>query len=209
MLEPGKLATSLLRAAAIVAGAVILTPFCAFPDPITFTVTAGPTPVLVEGGAAGTFVLTVQNISTAPIKVVSVGAAITARGGLDTSDTLAALPTITKDACSSMILASSAECTITYSAKPVGNGPPETEVPVDFGLTQVEFTVGTIPAPPLIPVETKRSALADFRVEDVPAVPEPATLTLFGVGAFLLTALMRPRRRDRGSAAPSRTRLRS
>ena len=34
MLERGKLVTSLLRAAALVAGAVILTPFCAFADSV-------------------------------------------------------------------------------------------------------------------------------------------------------------------------------
>ena len=68
MFERGKLVTSLLRAAAIVAGAVILTPFSTFADSapapaaITFTVTSGATPLLVEGGAAGVFVLTVENI---------------------------------------------------------------------------------------------------------------------------------------------------
>lgn len=183
MFERRKLPTSLLRAAAIVAGAVILAPVCAFADPVTFTVTAGPTPVLIEGGAPGTFVLTVQNISPLPIKFVSIDRAITAHGGLDSSDTLAGLPAITADACIPLVIASGNECTITFSVKPVGNGPPETEVPVDFGLTQVEFTVGTSTG-------TTRSALADFRVEDVPAVPEPATLTLFAAGALCLTAWM-------------------
>jgi hypothetical protein len=63
-------------------------------------------------------------------------------------------------------------------------------MPVDFGLTQVEFTVNA-----LTPTETSKSALADFRVEDVP-VPEPATLTLLATGALCLTALVRRRRRS-------------
>lgn len=207
MFERKKLVTSLLRAAAMAAGAVILAPFGTFADSapapavITFTVTSGATPLLFEGGAAGVFDLTVQNISPVPITVFSFTAAITARGGLDSSDTIAGLPVITADACGippkvPIVLANGDECTITFAVKPVGNGPPETEVPVDFGLTQVEFTVTTIPAPPLAPIKTSRSALADFRVEDVP-VPEPATLTLFATGALCLTALVRLRRGNR------------
>jgi PEP-CTERM motif len=123
--------------------------------------------------------------------LVSINASITARGGLDSSDTLDGVPGVTADACrpaiGPIVLANGDECTITFAVKPVGNGPPETEVPVDFGLTQVEFTVGTV---------TSRSALADFRVADVP-VPEPATLTLFATGAFCLTALVRIRRGNR------------
>ena len=207
MFGRGKFVTSLLRAAALVAGAVILAPFCTFADSapapaaITFTVTPGPTPLLIEGGAPGVFDLTVQNIGPVPINVFSFTAAITARGGLDSSDTLAGLPVITADACGippkvPIVLANGDECTITFAVKPVGNGPPETEVPVDFGLTQVEFTVTTIPAPPLAPIKTSRSALADFRVEDVP-VPEPTTLVLIATGTLCLTALARLRRGNR------------
>jgi hypothetical protein len=200
MFERGKLVTSSVRAAAIVAGAVIFVPFFAFADSlpapaaITFTVTPGATPLLFEGGAAGVFVLTVENISPVPIQVVSVSAAITALGGLDSSDTLAGVPGVTADACrpaiGPIVLANGDECTITFAVKPVGNGP-ETEVPVDFGLTQVEFTVSA-----LTPTETSRSALADLRVEDVP-VPEPATLILFATGALCLTALVWLRRGNR------------
>jgi hypothetical protein len=180
---------------------VIFAPFFAFADSllapaaIPFTVTPGAAPLLFEGGAAGNFVLTVENISPVPIVVRSLTVAITARGGLDSSDTLAGLPVTTKNDCGLIpappkFLAIGGECTITFAVKPVGNGPPETEVPVDFGLTQVEFTVSA-----LTPTETSRSALADFRVEDVP-VPEPATLTLFATGALCLTALVRLRRRS-------------
>jgi hypothetical protein len=205
MFERGKLVTSLLRAAAMVAGAVILAPFCTFADSapapaaIPFTVTAGATPLLFEGGAAGVFVLTVENISPVPIVVRSLNSGITALGGLDHSDTLAALPVNTKNDCGLLpappkVLAVGGECTITFAVKPVGNGPPETEVPVNFGLTQVEFTVSA-----LTPMEKSRSALADFRVEDVP-VPEPATLTLFATGALYLTGLVRLRRGNRETA---------
>jgi PEP-CTERM motif len=203
MFGRGKLVTSSVRAAALVAGAVIFAPFFAFADPllapaaITFTVTPGATPLLFEGGAAGVFVLTVENISPVPIQAVSINRVITALGGLDSSDTLAEAPSVTADACrpatGPIVLANGDKCTITFAVKPVGNGPPETEVPVDFGLTQVEFTVGTIPAPPLIPTVTSRSALADFRVEDVP-VPEPATLFLLATGALCLTTFARLRR---------------
>jgi hypothetical protein len=77
MFGRGKFVTSLLRAAALVAGAVILAPFCTFADSapapaaITFTVTPGPTPLLIEGGAPGVFDLTVENISPVPIVVRS------------------------------------------------------------------------------------------------------------------------------------------
>jgi len=201
MFGRGKFVTSLLRAAALVAGAVILAPFCTFADSalvpaaIPFTVTPGATPLLFEGGAAGIFVLTVENISPVPIVVRSLTVAITARGGLDSSDTLAGVPVATKNDCGltpapPKVLAVGGECTITFAVKPVGNGP-ETEVPVDFGLTQVEFTVSA-----LTPTETSRSGLADFRVEDVP-VPEPATLILFATGALSLTVLVRLRRDNR------------
>jgi hypothetical protein len=69
MFGRGKLVTSSVRAAAIVAGAIIFVPFFAFADSllapaaIIFTVTPGATPLLFEGGAAGVFVLTVENIS--------------------------------------------------------------------------------------------------------------------------------------------------
>ena len=77
MFGRGKLVTSSLRTAALVAGAVILAPFCTFADAalapaaIPFTVTPGATPLLFEGGAAGIFVLTVENISPVPIVVRS------------------------------------------------------------------------------------------------------------------------------------------
>ena len=176
MFGRGKLVTSSLRTAALVAGAVILAPFCTFADAalapaaIPFTVTPGATPLLFEGGAAGIFVLTVENISPVPIVVRSLTVAITALGSLDSSHTLAGVPVATKNDCGLLpappkVLAVGGECTITFAVKPVGNGP-ETEVPVDFGLTQVEFTVSA-----LTPTETSRSALADFRVEDVPPFP--------------------------------------
>ena len=101
MFGRGKLVTSSVRAAALVAGAVILAPFCTFADSalapaaIPFTVTAGPTPLLFEGGAADVFVLTVENISPVGIVVRSLTVAITALGGLDSSDTLAGVPVAT------------------------------------------------------------------------------------------------------------------
>jgi hypothetical protein len=204
MFERGKLVTSLFRAAALVAGAVILTPFCAFADSvpvpaaINFTVTSGATTPLFEGGAVGVFVLTVENISPAPIVVKNLDVSFIAFGGLDpSSDKIAGLPVRTADNCivlkAPKVLLDGQACTFTFNVTSVGNEPPENS---DFGLTQFEFMVGAIPAPPLIPTVTSRSALADFRVEDVP-VPEPATLTLFAIGAFCLTALVRIRRGNR------------
>ena len=65
MFERGKLVRSWVRVAATVAGAVILLPFCAFadsapaiPDQISLTPSTEPL-ILVEGGKAGVFVLTV------------------------------------------------------------------------------------------------------------------------------------------------------
>jgi hypothetical protein len=96
MIARGKLVTSSVRAAAFVAGAVILLPFLAFadsvpaiPDQISLAPFTPPL-ILVEGGKAADFVLTVQNISKPKnligIKNVSVVAVLT--DGTDKSDTI-------------------------------------------------------------------------------------------------------------------------
>jgi hypothetical protein len=147
MFERGKLVTSLLCAAALVAGAVILTPFGTFADSapapaaITFTVTPGATPLLFEGGAAGVVVLTVENISPVPIQVVGVNAEITARGGLDSSDTLAGVPRATADTCrpakGPIVLSNGDECWLGRGQAPYSLGSAYLFLPVSFGSASI------------------------------------------------------------------------
>jgi hypothetical protein len=100
MLERGKLVTS-FRAAAIVAGVVILAPFCTFADSVPtalenqIELSAAANPLtFVEGGKAKDFILTVKNISNPAqkigIKSINITAILT--DGTDRSDTILPLP---------------------------------------------------------------------------------------------------------------------
>jgi hypothetical protein len=72
--ERVKLVASLVRVAAIAAGAVIFAPFCVFADavpalPNQISVTPGAAQLLMEGGEGFAFTLTVRNISNQAIGI--------------------------------------------------------------------------------------------------------------------------------------------
>jgi hypothetical protein len=195
MFERGKLVTSSVRAAAIVAGAVIFVPFFAFadslpaiPDQISLAPSTPPL-ILVEGGKAADFVLTVQNISKPKnligIKNVSVVAVL--MDGTDKSDTILPIPQPVSTCPKTITLAFGQKCTVTYTFTPVANGPKEN---LDSGITSVRFRAD----PTLGPMVFNDT---EITVNDVgfSATPEPATLVLFSTGALCLTALARLRRR--------------
>ena len=198
MFERGKLVTSWVRAAATVAGAVILVPLYAFadsvpaiPDQISLTPSTEPL-ILVEGGKAGVFVLTVENISKPKnligIKNVSVVAVL--MDGTDKSDTIVLpIPQPVSTCPKTITLAFGQKCTVTYTFTPVANGPKEN---LDSGITSVRFRAD----PTLGPMVFNDT---EITVNDVgfSATPEPATLILFATGALCLTALARLRRGNR------------
>src|SRR5215469_17409751 len=97
-----KLATSLLRPAAVVAVAVILTPFCTFGDSVPTAIEsqielcASANPLtFVEGGKAQKFILTLKNISK-PAQKIGIKS-ITITDGTDKSDTILPLPNPSTD----------------------------------------------------------------------------------------------------------------
>jgi len=209
MLEPGKLVTSLLRAAAIVAGTVILTPFCTFADSIPAAIesqielSASANPLtFVEGGKAQKITLTVKNNSKPAQKIGIKSITITdiLTDGTDKSDTILPLPDATTDCpdTAAMGLAGGKTCKFTFSVKPCPDpvmfgscADKDKKENLDSGETTVRFSVATTLGRPGIYDEV-------FIVNDkgFPVVPEPATLTLFAAGALYLTALVRPRRRN-------------
>jgi hypothetical protein len=202
MFERGKLVPSLLRAAVFVAGAVILAPFFAFadslpaiPDQISLAPSTPPL-ILVEGGKAADFVLTVQNISKPKnligIKNVSVVAVL--QDGTDKSDTIVVPIALPVSTCPKAItLAFGDKCTVTFTFTPVAIGPPDKDKEnLDSGITSVRFRAD----PTLGPMVFNDT---EITVNDVgfSATPEPASLILFAAGALCLTALTRLRRGNR------------
>jgi hypothetical protein len=177
---------------------VILLPFCAFadsapaiPDQISLTPSTEPL-ILVEGGKAGVFVLTVENISKPKnligIKNVSVVAVL--MDGTDKSDTIVLpIPQPVSTCPKTITLAFGQKRTVTYTFTPVGIGPKEN---LDSGITSVRFRAD----PTLGPMVFSDT---EITVNDVgfSATPEPATLTLFATGALCLTASVWLCRRNR------------
>lgn len=209
MFARGKLVTSSVPAAAFVAGAVIFAPFFAFadsllaiPDQISLAPSTPPL-ILVEGGKAADFVLTVQNISKPKnligIKNVSVVAVL--MDGTDKSDTIVLpIPQPVSTCPKTITLAFGQKCTVTYTFTPVANDPKEN---LDSGITSVRFRAD----PTLGPMVFSDT---EITVNDVgfSATPEPATLRLFVTGALCMTAvvwLRRKRQRVIVAAAPYTT----
>jgi hypothetical protein len=209
MLEPGRLATSLLRAATMAAGAVILAPFCTFADSVPAAIesqielSASANPLIfVEGGKAQELILTVKNVSKPAqkigIKSITINDILT--DGTDKSDTILPLPNPTTNcpATAANGLPGGEKCKFTYSVvmpcpDPVMFGScadKDKKENLDSGETTVRFSVATTLGRPGIYDEV-------FIVNDkgFPPVPEPATLTLLAAGALCLTALVRPRPR--------------
>lgn len=187
MFARGKLVTSSVRAAAMVAGAVIFAPFFAFPDsipaiPAQISVTPGAAQLSMEGGGAFAFALTVTNTSNQPIGISGATVALVKFDGKDPSDRLMGIAQ-TNTTCPKNGLASNNSCTFTFDVTPVGT---QGEENLDFGTTTAMFTVTPNRGPVV-------SANKDFLVRDDHAstTPEPATLTLFGFGMLGLAALAR------------------
>ena len=210
MLEPGKLAASLLRLSAVVAEAVILAPFYTFADSIPaaalkdqIELSANANPLIfVEGGKAQKFILTVKNISdpAQKIGIKSIDITDILTDGTDRSDTILPLPKPTTDcpATAAAGLAGGKKCIFTYSVKPCPDpvmfgscADKDKKENLDSGETTVRFSVAATLGPTVNSDEV-------FIVNDkgFPVVPEPATLTLFAAGALCLTPLVRPRRRN-------------
>jgi len=198
MFERGKLVASLVRVAAIVAGAVIFVPFCAFADavpalPNQISVTPGAAQLLMEGGGGFAFTLTVRNISNQAIGITSAAVEFVKFDGPDPTDRLMAI-TQTKTTCPKNGLASNNNCTFTFDVTPVGSGPEKENL--DFGTTTAMFTVTPNRGPAV-------SANKDFLVRDDNAsTPEPATLTLFTFGALGLAGLAQTRRKKTTGQSP-------
>ena len=193
MFARGRSVTSSVRAAAMVAGAVILAPFCALADsapaiPKQIAVDPGPPLTFVEGGKAQDFVITVKNISPLMQDIGLKDVVITAilADGTDAKDTLQPIKE-TKTDCLAKKLAFGKTCTFTLATTPVKDGPPAEEKKKgdpDSGVTSVEFSVPASLGPPV-------STTVDFTVNDVgfpPPAPEPATLSLLAAGALGLAA---------------------
>jgi hypothetical protein len=199
-----KLFSSSLRAAAMFAGAAMLSPFCAFADSIPAQISVNgqaKLPVFDEVGKAGAmpYVLTVKNSSTSQTIGFKTPDAISTSivskveiGHVDPSDTVVpptgyASTTCIKANGHSVLLNPGKECTFTYLITPVGGGtcPGKTEEPCDSGATTIKFTVNPSLGPSV-------SAEPTFVVNDVPKpVPEPGPLTLFATGALGLAGLVR------------------
>src|SRR5260370_41703066 len=146
MVERVKLVTSWVRVAATVGGTVILLRFSAFADsapaiPAQISLTPSTDPlILVEGGKAGVFVPTVENISKPKnligFKNVSVVAVL--MDGTDKSDTIVPpIPQPVNKCPKTITLAFGQKCTVTYTFTPVANGPKEN---LDSGITSVNST---------------------------------------------------------------------
>jgi hypothetical protein len=200
-----KLFPSLLRAAAMFAGAAILTPFCAFADstpavPAQISVNGqANVPIFDEVGNAGAipYVVTVQNISATqtigfktPVAISTLIVSKVEIGHVDPSDTVVppggyASTTCIKANGNSVLLNPGNQCTFTYLIAPVGGEtcPSKNEKPCDSGATTIRFTVNPSLGPSVFTEPT-------FVVNDVP-VPEPGPLTLFTTGALGLAGLVR------------------
>jgi hypothetical protein len=195
MCERRKLATSILRAAPIVAGALLLVSACAFadlvpaiPDQISLNPSTEPL-VLIEGGKGADFVLTVKNISKPAqligIKNVSVVAVL--KDGTDKSDAIVLpIPQPVSTCPKTITLAFGEKCTVTFTFTPVATDSKEN---LDSGITTVRFRAD----PTLGPMVFSDT---EITVNDVgfSATPEPATLILLGAGAVCLAALLLLRR---------------
>jgi hypothetical protein len=217
MFERGKLVTSLVvRAAATIAGAAILTPFCAFGDsvpaiPDQISVTPGEPLTFVEGGKAQPFILTIMNISKPNETIGIKGVTITdiLADGTDKADTIKPIPPPTTNCprTAAKGLTFGAKCTFMFAVTPVADGPATEEMKKgdpDSGVTSVRLSVAATLGPPV-------STTVDFTVNDVgfpPAVPEPATLTLLATGALGLAAQGR-RKTTKESDLRARVRLRT
>ncbi len=196
-----KSVTSSARAAAMVAGALMLAPCCMFADsasaiPDQISVSPGPPLTFVEGGNAQEFVITVKNISPLmqDIGVKDVVIAEILADGTDSKDTLKSIKE-TKTDCLAKKLAFGKTCTFKFLVTPVKDGPPSEEKKKgdpDSGVTSVKFDVPASLGPSV-------STTVDFTVNDVgfpPPAPEPATFTLLAVGALGLAAWVRLCRGD-------------
>jgi hypothetical protein len=198
MFEREKLAPSMLRTAAMVAGAAILAPFCAFADSVPqISLTPASEPlILVEGGNVGVFILTVENVSKPReligIKNVSVVAVL--MDGTDKSDTIILPIAQPVSTCPKAItLAFGNKCTVTFTFTTVAIGPPTKDKEnLDSGITSVRFRAD----PTLGPMAFNDT---EILVNDVgfSAIPEPATWTLFTTGVLGLAALEMLRRGKR------------
>jgi len=190
--ERVKLVASLVRVAAIAAGAVIFAPFCVFADavpalPNQISVTPGAAQLLMEGGEGFAFTLTVRNISNQAIGITGAAVAFVKFDGPDPSDRLLAILQ-TNTTCPKNNLPSNNNCMFTFDVTPVASGPEKENL--DFGITIAMFTVTPNRGPAV-------SANKDFLVRDDHAstTPEPATLTLFAFGVLGLAGLAQTRRK--------------
>jgi len=198
MPERGKLVITLVRAVAIVAGTVSLTHFYAFADSVLVAIesqielSASANPLtFVEGGKAQKFILTVKNISK-PAQKIGIKS-ITITDGTDKSDTILPLPNPSTDCpdTAAMGLPGGKTCKFTDSVTPCPDpvmfgSCADKKENLDSGETTVRFSVATTLGRPGIYDEV-------FIVNDkgFPAVPDPATSTLFAVGMLCLIALVR------------------
>jgi hypothetical protein len=212
MFERGKLATSLLRAASIVAVPVMLTAFCTFADSLPaaalkdqIELSANANPLtFVEGGKAQNFILTVKNVSdpAQKIGIKSINITEILTDGTDRSDTILPLPKPTTNCPANAAngIAAGKKCTFTYAVTPCPDpvmfgSCAEKKENLDSGETTVRFSVAATLGPTVNYDEV-------FIVNDkgFPAVPEPATLPLTTTGVLSLAALVRLRRDNRQSA---------
>jgi len=212
MLERGKLTTSLLRAACIVAVPAMLTSFGTFADSVPaaalkdqIELSANANPLtLVEGGKAQNFVLTVKNVSdpVQKIGIKSINITDILTDGTDRSDTILPLPKPTTNCPANAAngLAAGKKCIFTYVVTPCPDpvmfgSCADKKENLDSGETTVRFSVAATLGPTVNYDEV-------FIVNDkgFPAVPEPATLALTITGVLGLAALVRLRKDNRQSA---------
>ena len=200
MFERGRLVSSLLCTAAMVAGSAILIPFYSFADsvpiPTHVDLSPGPLPTLFDNGVPGVFVLTVKNpfdstimitskCNTIPNPCVTFGPFVEV-GFPDAKDRVVAMPlkstTCFKPTGQAIPLAPGMPCTFTFDPTPSKGPDPDDLTP---GATTATFSISANRGKPGTMSPT-------FTVLDVPAgVPEPATLSLFATGALGLAALVR------------------
>jgi hypothetical protein len=181
MYERGKLVKLSVRAAAMVAGAVIFAP-CAFAD--SFPTLPGPTPIvltpgapldLIEGPATTLFTVMVTNTTTNLITLDGIAIDVP---NTDLSDKL--FVTRLRDNCPKAGLRGGALCTIFFNVTTSNDG--DSGELVDSGSAKVVFTLTTSAGKAVSPPVT-------FTVKDVPkATPEPSSfsLILLGIGLVLV-----------------------